>query len=191
MTSTSLPRRALLLGAAGALVLGVLTARAPAAVAQAAPALLAVGTAAPAFSVPDQENHTRTLAEFRGRPVVLYFYPRDATPGCTTEACGFRDAWARYQAANAQVLGVSCDDVASHARFVAAQRLPFPLLADVGCQLAERYGVAHRGTFASRVTFLIDGAGVIRRVFPSVDPSVHANEVLEAIAALPRAPAAH
>lgn len=146
--------------------------------------LLTVGTEAPDFSAPDQSGDARTLAEHRGHPVVLYFYPRDATPGCTQEACAFRDAWDRLQADGAVVYGVSTDDVEAHRAFVEAQRLPFSLLADPDETLLAAYGVPSRSGYAARVTFLIDGAGVIRQVFPSVDPGVHADEVIAAIAAL-------
>ncbi|MFK7984663.1 MAG: peroxiredoxin [Sandaracinaceae bacterium] len=146
--------------------------------------LLTVGTAAPDFSAPDQTGEARTLAEHRGHPVVLYFYPRDATPGCTQEACAFRDAWDRLQAGGAVVYGVSTDDVEAHRAFVEAQGLPFSLLADPEQTILAAYGVPARGGYAARVTFLIDGEGVIRQVFPSVDPGVHADEVIAAIAAL-------
>jgi peroxiredoxin Q/BCP len=136
--------------------------------------------------VRDQSGATRTLAAERGHPVVLYFYPRDATPGCTREACAFRDAWSRYQAAGAQVFGVSSDDVDSHRAFAAEHQLPFPLLADTEAHIADAYGVPHMGGFMQRVTFLIGADGKVARVFPSVDPGVHADEVLAAIAALPR-----
>jgi peroxiredoxin Q/BCP len=147
--------------------------------------LLEVGATAPDFSAPDQTGTTRTLAAERGHPVVLYFYPRDATPGCTREACAFRDAWSRYEAVGAQVFGVSSDDVESHRRFAEEHQLPFPLLADTESRIADAYGVPHPAGFMQRVTFLIGADGTVARVFPSVDPGVHADDVLEAIAALP------
>jgi peroxiredoxin Q/BCP len=116
--------------------------------------------------------------------VVLYFYPRDATPGCTREACAFRDAWSRFEAANAVVVGVSTDDSESHAEFASEHELPFPLLADTDERIADAYGVAVRLGFAQRMTFLIDPQGRVRHVFESVDPGVHADEVLEVIAQL-------
>lgn len=186
MIFTKTSRRLRALGLVVASLVAVVSVRPLVAHAQAVARLLTAGTRAPAVSAPDQDGHVRTLAEFRGHPVVLYFYPRDATPGCTVEASGFRDAWARYQAAGAQVLGVSFDDVASHARFAHDQRLPFPLLADPRGEIVASYGVPHSGSFASRVTFLIDREGVVRRVFPQVDPGAHADEVLQAIQALPR-----
>jgi peroxiredoxin Q/BCP len=150
----------------------------------AAAGLLAEGTAAPDFSVPDQTGAVRTLTAERGHPVVLYFYPRDATPGCTREACGFRDAWARYEAVGARVFGVSVDDVASHRAFAEEHELPFPLLADTEAQIADAYGVSHDAGTMARVTFLIGPDGTIARVYPSVDPGVHADELLGAIASL-------
>ena len=139
---------------------------------------------APDFELQDQSGATRTLSEYAGKPVVLYFYPRDATPGCTVEACAFRDAWSRFEAAGAQVLGVSTDDVQSHAAFAREHQLPFPLLADLEGRVAQEYGVAMRMGMTMRTTFLIDGSGVIRRVFEDVDPAVHVDEVLAAIAEL-------
>lgn len=154
------------------------------AVEPAAPELLAAGTAAPDFSLPDQSGETRTLAAERGNPVVLYFYPRDATPGCTVEACAFRDAWARYEEVGVRLFGVSTDDVDSHRAFADEHELPFPLLADTEGTLADSYGVAHDGGFARRVTFLIGPDGTVRHVFDRVDPAVHADEVLAQVAAM-------
>lgn len=139
---------------------------------------------APSFELPDQDGVTRTLEEFRGKVVVLYFYPKDATPGCTREACAFRDAWARLEAAGVQVLGVSTDDVASHRAFADEHELPFPLLADPDGAVTRAYGVPMRMGMAARTTFLIDGSGVIRRVWEDVDPAVHVEEVLAAVAEL-------
>lgn len=142
------------------------------------------GQAAPAFEAQDQTGATRSLSDYAGKVVVLYFYPRDATPGCTTEACAFRDAWDRFEAAGAVVLGVSTDDVESHAEFADEHGLTFPLLADVDGQIAERYGVPVRMGFTSRMTFLIDAQGTLRKVYEDVDPGVHADQVLGDIAAL-------
>jgi predicted methyltransferase/peroxiredoxin len=147
--------------------------------------LLAQGVRAPDFLAQDQTGARRTLSEHRGKPVVLYFYPRDATPGCTAEACAFRDAWDRLGRAGAIVYGVSTDDVESHRRFAEEHELPFPLLADVDQTILRAYGVPARNGAASRVTFLVDRAGQIARVFPEVDPGAHAEEVIAAIAALP------
>ncbi len=116
--------------------------------------------------------------------MVVFFYPRDGTPGCTREACAFRDAWDRYVAAGVQVVGVSNDDVASHAEFVREHTLPFPLLADTESRLAHAFGVPERLGMLSRVTFVLDGQGIVRAVYRDVDPGVHADEVLGAIARL-------
>ena len=145
---------------------------------------LVLGEPAPAFEAPDQDGVVRSLAEMQGKFVVLYFYPRDATPGCTREACAFRDIWSRFEAANAMVVGVSTDDSESHARFANEYNLPFPLLADTDEAIADAFGVTVRLGFAERVTFLIDPEGRVRHVFESVDPGVHAEEVLARISEL-------
>lgn len=147
---------------------------------------LVVGAAAPEIMLQDQTGRVRTLSEHRGHPVVVYFYPRDATPGCTREACAFRDAWTRLQAAGAVVYGISTDDVESHRRFHDEHGLPFDLLADVDSTVATAYGVSVTAGFADRVTYLVDAAGNIAQVYPDVDPGVHADEVIAAIEALPR-----
>ncbi|MCB9520901.1 MAG: peroxiredoxin [Myxococcales bacterium] len=149
--------------------------------------LLAVGSPAPDFSLQDQSGTTRTLSEQRGRPVVVYFYPRDSTPGCTTEACAFRDVWDRFRAAGAVVYGISVDDVQSHLEFAQEHALNFPLLADTERRAVEAFGVPTRLGMASRVTFLVDADGRVAKVYPDVDPGVHAAEVLADIAALPGA----
>lgn len=132
----------------------------------------------------DQSGAPRSLVSFRGHPLVVYFYPRDGTPGCTREACAFRDAWDRYEQAGVAIVGVSTDDVDSHQRFAAEHDLTFPLLADVDGALAREFGVNQHFGMASRVTFVLDGAGVVRAVFREVDPGVHADEVLSEIARL-------
>jgi peroxiredoxin Q/BCP len=144
-----------------------------------------VGSAAPDIMLQDQTGRVRTLAEYRGHPVVVYFYPRDATPGCTHEACAFRDAWDRLQATGTVVLGISADDVASHQHFHDDQHLPFDLLADPENTAAHAYGVPVHVGIEARVTFLVDRHGQIAHVYPDVDPAVHCDEVLTAIAALP------
>lgn len=148
-------------------------------------ALVRMGDPAPDFLLADQTGRVRQLSEYRGRPLVLYFYPRDATPGCTAEACAFRDAWAQLQETGAAVVGVSTDDVESHRRFAEEHQLPFELLADLEGEVAQRYGVPMRMGMSSRITFLIDADGLVRRVFEDVDPAVHADEVIAAIQALP------
>lgn len=146
----------------------------------------AIGDPAPDLLLQDQTGRVRTLSEHRGHPVVLYFYPRDATPGCTAEACAFRDAWARLQATGTVVLGVSTDDVISHQRFHDEHGLPFDLLSDPDHVAADAYGVPVRmGGLAERRSFLIDAEGRLAQLWPDVDPGVHVEEVLAAIAALP------
>jgi len=148
------------------------------------PAPIGVSSRAPGFSAPDQTGAIRTLEELRGRAIVLYFYPRDATPGCTREACAFRDAWDRIDAAGATVVGVSTDDVASHAAFAEEHGLTFPLLSDPDGAIARDYGVPTRLGMVARTTFIIDRSGVVRRIFEDVDPAVHANEVISVLESL-------
>lgn len=146
--------------------------------------LLREGTLAPDFELPDQTGASVKLSSFRGgRPVVLYFYPKDDTPGCTTEACSFRDDKAAFEALDAEVLGVSFDSVVSHQKFVRKYGLNFRLLADEKKEVGKRYGVV--GTFfAKRVTYLIDKEGRIAKVFPKVSPAKHSAEVQAALQAL-------
>src|SRR5690554_839020 len=141
--------------------------------------LLEPGATAPNVTLQDQNGTPRDLASFRGQPLLIYFYPKDATPGCTTEACGFRDVWENYEAARVAVVGVSVDDVASHKAFAEEHSLPFPLLADTEAQLAGAFGLEKRLGMLPRVSFLIDAEGVIRAVYPDVDPGLHAAEVLK------------
>jgi peroxiredoxin Q/BCP len=143
--------------------------------------LLGAGTPAPDFGLADQDGKLRHLSDHVGQWRVVYFYPRDDTPGCTKEACTFRDGLVRLQAAGAVVLGVSVDDVDSHRRFARKHGLNFPLLADVDGAVARRYGVLMDWTFlrmAKRVTFLVDPHGMIDQVYPKVDPERHAAEIL-------------
>ncbi|HEU4763768.1 MAG TPA: thioredoxin-dependent thiol peroxidase [Gemmatimonadales bacterium] len=153
--------------------------------------ILTPGRKAPAFTLPADDGATVSLRDFAGRPVVLYFYPKDDTSGCTVEACEFRDAWARVKRAGAVVLGVSPDPVASHGKFKAKYKLPFPLLADTDHAVAEAYGVWGEKSMYGRkyfgilrTTYLIDGDGRVARVFEKVKPKGHAAEVLEALGAL-------
>jgi peroxiredoxin Q/BCP len=147
--------------------------------------MLGTGVKAPDFSLPADDGSTVTLAELKGRKVVLYFYPKDDTSGCTKEACGFRDSWQDVQRTGAVVLGVSPDDVASHRKFKRKYDLPFPLLADTDHRVAEAYGAwgeksmyGRRYMGILRTTFVIDGEGRIVHVFEKVKPEGHAGEVL-------------
>ena len=152
--------------------------------------MLSEGDTAPDFDLPDQDGNPVRLSELWGRRVVLYFYPRADTPGCTTQACGVRDRAADYEAAGAVVVGVSPDPVAKVKRFHDKHALGFTLLADEDHAVAERYGVwtekSMRGRKycgVQRATFVIDGDGKISRVFPRVSPKTHDEVVLEALAA--------
>ena len=153
--------------------------------------MIETGTKAPEFSVVADDGSTVSLAGLRGRTVVLYFYPKDDTSGCTTEACELRDAFPRFTTANAVILGVSPDSVASHQKFKKKYALPFTLLADTDHALAESYGVwkqkrMYGRTYMGieRTTFVIDGDGRVAHVFEKVKPAGHAAEVAEVIAAL-------
>ena len=151
----------------------------------------AVGDAAPEFELPDQEGQLHSLEDYRDRWVVLYFYPKDETPGCTTEACEFRDNIFAFRDLNAQVLGVSLDDVESHKAFAENHELPFPLLADTSGEAADAYGVKTKMmgfTVAKRQTFLIDPEGVIAKHYEKVKPDTHSQEVLADLRTLTAGP---
>jgi len=141
------------------------------------------GSPAPDFALPDANGKEVRLADFRGRPVVLYFYPKDDTPGCTKEACSFRDQYQDFQDAGAAVLGVSSDSSESHRKFAERHRLPFTLLADRGGKVRKLYGVpATLGLLPGRVSFVIDGQGVVRHVFNSqLDATRHVKEALDVL----------
>jgi peroxiredoxin Q/BCP len=152
--------------------------------------MLKAGVKAPDFALPADDGTTVTLAGLKGRKVVLYFYPKDDTSGCTKEACGFRDSWKDVQRAGAVVLGVSPDGVASHQKFKQKYALPFPLLADPDHRVATAYGAwgeksmyGKRYMGILRTTFVIDADGRIARVFERVKPEGHAAEVLAALRA--------
>ena len=142
----------------------------------------AVGAAAPAFTLPDQSGKPVSLNDYRGKWVVLYFYPKDGTPGCTTEACDFRDNVFAFREAGATILGVSVDDVSSHEKFAADHQLPFTLLADGEKKVARDYGVLHRMLglmeLARRETFIVDPQGRIAKHYREVDPGSHSKQVL-------------
>lgn len=141
-----------------------------------------VGEAAPDFNLPDQNGESHQLKDFAGKWLVLYFYPKDDTPGCTQEACAFRDDLSKLTRLGAQVVGISVDDGASHAEFARKYHLPFPLLADTKGQVAARYGaLMDWGVFriARRYTFLIDPQGRVVKVYQKVETSRHSTEIIE------------
>lgn len=148
-----------------------------------------IGKKAPPFSLMDQDGEIRTLKEFLGHWVVLYFYPKDDTPGCTVEACGFRDNYSAFKKTGVVVLGISVDPVKQHAKFAEKYALPFTLLADEEKKVVERYGVWGKKKFmgreylgTKRISFLIDPQGRIAKVYEEVKPAVHADEVLADLA---------
>jgi thioredoxin-dependent peroxiredoxin len=141
---------------------------------------LDVGTKAPNFTVKDTNGNTVSLSDFAGKTVVLYFYPKDDTPGCTKEAQGFRDAYPEYEGKEMVVLGVSMDDEASHKAFTEKYGLPFQLLADTNGAITKAYDVEGSG-YSKRVTFIIDGEGTISKVFDSVNTASHAQDILAAV----------
>jgi thioredoxin-dependent peroxiredoxin len=149
------------------------------------------GQPAPTFTLPDQRGQEVSLAELRGRPVVIYFYPKDDTPGCTTQACGIRDQWAEFEAAGATVLGISPDTVASHEAFAGKYDLPHTLLADPERTVLEAYGAYGEKVLYGRTTvgvirstFLVDAEGTVAKVWKRVQTKTHADQVLKAIAEL-------
>jgi peroxiredoxin Q/BCP len=146
------------------------------------------GKPAPDFELRDDSGETVRLSSLRGKPVVLYFYPKDDTPGCTAQACGIRDAYGEFQNAGAVVLGISPDSERSHTKFREKYELPFSLLADTDHAVAEQYGVwgekKYRGkTYlgVKRWTFVIDEDGNVKKVFPDVKPAEHADDVLDVL----------
>ena len=142
-------------------------------------AALKIGDKAPNFSLQDQDNITHTLSDYEGQWVVLYFYPKDDTPGCTTQACDFRDAVKRIIASKSVVFGLSLDSVASHKLFAEKYNLPFSLLADETGEVSELYDSLRKLLgFAKRNTFIIDPKGNIAKIYLSVDPKTHSTMVL-------------
>ena len=142
---------------------------------------------APDFAAKDANGEIVRLKDLRGQKVVLYFYPRDDTPGCTKEACSFRDAFAQFKRRKIRILGVSVDSEASHSKFTAKYKLPFTLIADPDHAIADAYGVYGEKKFmgrtylgVKRITYLIDEKGKIKKVFEKVKPEEHAQEVLDA-----------
>ena len=146
------------------------------------------GKPAPDFTLTSDSGESVTLSSLRGSPVILYFYPKDDTPGCTAQACGIRDAWGEFERRGAVVLGVSRDDETSHVKFKEKYALPFPLLADTEHSVADEYGVWVEKTYygktymgIERSTFVIDADGNVAKVMRRVKPDTHADEVLAAL----------
>jgi peroxiredoxin Q/BCP len=144
---------------------------------------LAAGDRAPLIALPDQNGNERRSDQLGGKALVLFFYPKDDTPGCTMEACAFRDSYGDLQAMGAEVWGVSGDDAASHQRFASRHNLPYPLLVDRGNQLRKAFGVPSvLGLLPGRVTYVIDGQGLILHVFNNLlDGPAHRREAIEAL----------
>jgi peroxiredoxin Q/BCP len=148
--------------------------------------MLTVGSPAPAFTLPDQTSRSHSLRDYAGRWLLLYFYPKDKTSGCTAEACGLRDQWKEFEARGCAVLGVSKDSVDSHAAFAAELKLPFPILSDETGATTEAYGAWQEKSMNGkqymgivRISYLIDPEGKIVKAYPKVKPEEHATEVLE------------
>jgi len=146
--------------------------------------LLPVGSAAPDITAEDPAQHEVKLSSMRGKPVVVYFYPKDGTPGCTAEACAFRDAWKKYESANVGIIGVSQQSTARHRQFQVDEKLPFALASDEKGVIGASYGVKDGFIGYQRVSFLVDKEGKIAHVWPDVDPGTHADQVLSEAAAL-------
>ena len=153
-------------------------------------ALLAVGDKAPDFKTTNQDGEKVALSDFKGQKLVLYFYPKDDTPGCTKEACSFRDGWSKFRRKKIAVLGVSADDEKSHKKFADKFSLPFPLLADTDKKIVKDYGAwgeknmyGRKFMGIRRVTYLIDEKGKVAAVWPKVKPEGHADELLAAAGA--------
>jgi peroxiredoxin Q/BCP len=149
-----------------------------------------MGAKAPDFTAINQNGESVSLADYKGKKVVLYFYPRDDTPGCTKEACGFRDDFSKFKKANIEILGVSVDDEKSHKSFAQKYNLPFTLLADTDKSIVQAYGAwgeknmyGRKFMGTSRVTYLINETGRIAAVFPKVKPEEHAEEILALVGA--------
>jgi len=148
---------------------------------------LAVGDSAPTFKLQDQNGDWHTLADYKGKYVVLFFYPKDGTPGCTTEACNFRDNIFAFDDLNTQILGISLDDVDSHKEFSEKYSLPYPILADIEKESAVDYGVLGKFmmmTITKRESFIIDPDGLIVKHYKNVDPDKHTDEVIEELKSL-------
>jgi peroxiredoxin Q/BCP len=150
--------------------------------------VLKVGDKAPSFKLKNQDSKTISLSDFKGKPFVLYFYPKDDTPGCTKEACNFRDEFPKFGKMKAEIIGVSTDSVESHKKFADKYKLPFNLLSDEKKEVVEKYGVWKEKNMygkkymgIERTTFVIDGDGKIAKIFPKVKVEEHNKEVMEAL----------
>lgn len=150
--------------------------------------MIAEGQAAPDFTLPADEGGNVSLSALRGKPVIVYWYPKDDTPGCTKEACAFRDVYTEFEQAGAAVVGISPDSVASHQAFKAKYHLPFPLLSDTDHRVAEQYGVwgtkqwgDRHITGVQRTTFLVDPDGTVTHVWRNITPESHADEILDVV----------
>ena len=148
--------------------------------------MLKVGDTAPDFTLPDQDNRTHTLSSYRGHWVLLYFYPKDDTPGCTKEACMIQEAFPRFEGVHADVFGVSADSVVSHKKFADKFSLTFPLLADTDKRVVEAYGVWQEKSMYGRkfmgimrTSFLVEPTGLMKKIYEKVKPEIHAEQVLE------------
>lgn len=153
--------------------------------------MLDVGQTAPDFALPDQTGEIKKWSDFKGSWVLLYFYPKDNTPGCTAEACGIRDAWQEFKKAGLVVLGMSGDSVKKHQKFIADFNLPFTLLADTNREVIKQFGaLGEKSMFGKkymgilRISYLIDPSGKIRKTYPKVNPATHADEILRDAAEL-------
>ena len=149
---------------------------------------LKVGDKAPAFKLKNQDGETTSLSDLKGKPVVLYFYPKDDTPGCTKEACNFRDEFPKFGKMKAEIIGISTDSVDSHKKFTDKYKLPFNLLADEKKEIVEKYGVwkeknmyGRKYMGIERTTFIIDANGKISKIFPKVKVDDHNQEVMDAL----------
>lgn len=147
--------------------------------------MLQIGDKAPAIELPDQNNKTHKLSDYLGKWVLIYFYPKDDTPGCTKEACGFRDNLPRFEKSNLVILGISCDSVKSHEKFVTKHKLPFTILADTEKKTVSDYGVWLEKSFLGRKymgivrsSFLVDPQGIIEKIYEKVNPIKHPAEVV-------------
>lgn len=146
---------------------------------------LHIGEQAPDFTLPDQDGHMHTLSLLKGKRVLLYFYPKDDTPGCTKEACNFRDTFESFKKSNMHIFGISADSISRHKKFADKHKLPFPLLSDETKEMLKKYGAWAEKKFLGktymgilRISFLIDTEGKIEKIYEQVKPDMHAKEVL-------------